>query len=49
MEILIYDTSVDSAEELVVRIAIAAGEIRDMPGVFQKFRFPWNGDVRCAL
>lgn len=35
---LVYDTPVDNAEELVARIAVAAGEIRDMPGVFQNVR-----------
>ena len=35
MKSLVYDTPVDNAEELVARIAEAAGEIRDMPGVFQ--------------
>ncbi|GFW85226.1 DUF4817 domain-containing protein [Trichonephila clavipes] len=35
---LVYDTPVDNAEELVARIAVAAGEIRNSPGVFQNVR-----------
>ncbi|GBO07364.1 hypothetical protein AVEN_107363-1 [Araneus ventricosus] len=31
---LVYETSVNSAEDLVSRIAAAAGEVRDMPGIF---------------
>ena len=35
MKTLIYNIPVDNAQEPVARIAVAAGEIRDMPGVFQ--------------
>ena len=35
MKTLFYDIPVDIAEELVVRVAVAAGKIRDMSGVFQ--------------
>ena len=35
MKTLFYDTPADSAEELLRRIAVAAREIRDMPGVCQ--------------
>ncbi|GFT07829.1 uncharacterized protein TNCV_1214221 [Trichonephila clavipes] len=49
MKSLVYDTIVDSAEELVARIAVAAGEIRNSPGVFRMFGCPCVGDVRCAL
>ena len=38
VETLVYDIPVDTAEELVARIAVAAREIRDMPGVFQNVR-----------
>ena len=38
MKMLVYDTPVDNAEILVARIAVVAGEIRDMPGVFQNAR-----------
>ncbi|GFT04312.1 uncharacterized protein TNCV_1928731 [Trichonephila clavipes] len=38
MKSLVYDTPVDNAEELVARIAVAAGEIRNSPGVFQNVR-----------
>ncbi|GFY22248.1 putative DD41D transposase [Trichonephila clavipes] len=38
MKLLVYDTPVDNAEELVARIAVAAGEIRNSPGVFQNVR-----------
>ncbi|GBO04646.1 hypothetical protein AVEN_268492-1 [Araneus ventricosus] len=31
---LVYETPVNSAEDLVARIAAAAGEVRDTPGVF---------------
>ena len=34
MKILVYHTPFDNAEELVARIAVAAGEIRDMLGIF---------------
>ena len=34
MKTLVLDTPIDNAEELVTRIAVAAGEIRDMPRVF---------------
>ena len=33
MKTLVYDPSSDSAKKLVARIAIAVGEIRDMPGI----------------
>ena len=35
MKTLVYDTPVDN--DLVARIAVAAGQIRDMHGVFQNF------------
>ena len=35
MKTLVYDTPVDNAQELFARIAVAAGEIRDMFAVFQ--------------
>ena len=38
MKSLVYDTPVDNAEELVARIAVAAGEIRNSPGIFQNVR-----------
>ena len=38
MKTLFYDIPVDIAEELVVRVAVAAGKIRDMSGVFQSDR-----------
>ncbi|GBM80689.1 hypothetical protein AVEN_137215-1 [Araneus ventricosus] len=38
MKTLVYVTPVDNAEELVARRAVAAGEIRDMHGIFQKPR-----------
>ncbi|GFV57796.1 hypothetical protein TNCV_3071751 [Trichonephila clavipes] len=38
MKSLVYDTPVYNAEELVARIAVAAGEIRNSPGVFQNVR-----------
>ena len=38
MKTLVYETPVDNAEELVSRFAVAAGEIRDTPGLFQNIR-----------
>ncbi|GFT95408.1 transposable element Tc3 transposase [Trichonephila clavipes] len=38
MKSLVYDTPVDNAEELVARIAVAAREIRNSPGIFQNVR-----------
>ena len=38
MKTLVYDTPVDNAEELVSRIAVDAGEIRDTPGLFQNIQ-----------
>ena len=37
MKTLVYETLVDNAEELVVRIAVASGKTRGMPGLFQKY------------
>ncbi|GBM70390.1 hypothetical protein AVEN_12218-1 [Araneus ventricosus] len=38
MKILVYETPVDSVENAVARISVAAGEIRDTPGMFQNVR-----------
>ncbi|GFU60264.1 uncharacterized protein TNCV_4249611 [Trichonephila clavipes] len=38
MKSLVYSSPVDSDEALVVRIAIVAGDIREMPGVFANVR-----------
>ena len=38
MKTLVYDILVENAEKLAARIAVAGGEIRDMPGVFQNVR-----------
>ena len=35
MKILVYDTPVDNAEDLVVRISVAAGKIQYMAGEFE--------------
>ncbi|GFV03493.1 uncharacterized protein TNCV_5060341 [Trichonephila clavipes] len=35
---LVYTSSVDSNEALVARIAVVAGDIREMPGVFANVR-----------
>ncbi|GBN01510.1 hypothetical protein AVEN_140398-1 [Araneus ventricosus] len=35
---LVYETPVNSAEDLVARIAAAAGEVRDTPGIFANVR-----------
>ncbi|GBM00768.1 hypothetical protein AVEN_150928-1 [Araneus ventricosus] len=31
---LVYETPVDSVEDVVSRISVVAGEMRDMPGIF---------------
>ena len=36
MKTLVYETPVESEEDLVARIAAAAEEIRDMPAVFDR-------------
>ncbi|GFW43500.1 hypothetical protein TNCV_4768531 [Trichonephila clavipes] len=38
MKSLVYGSPVDSDEALVARIAVVAGEIREMPGVFANVR-----------
>ncbi|GFX97010.1 uncharacterized protein TNCV_1997421 [Trichonephila clavipes] len=38
MKSLVYASPVDSDESLVARIAITAGDIREMPGVFANVR-----------
>ncbi|GFX69698.1 uncharacterized protein TNCV_1770661 [Trichonephila clavipes] len=38
MKSLVYASNVNSDEALVARIAVVAGEIRDMPGVFANVR-----------
>lgn len=35
---LVYETPVDSPEDLVARIIAAAGDVRDMPGIFETVR-----------
>ena len=35
---LVYDTPLESEEELVARISAAAAEVRDMPGLFERVR-----------
>ena len=48
MKTLVYDTPVDSAEELVARIVVTVREIGDIPEEFQNIRFLCAGDVSCA-
>jgi hypothetical protein len=38
MESPVYETSVERQHDLVARIAVAAGNIREMPGIFQRVR-----------
>jgi hypothetical protein len=38
MKSLVYDTPVESEEELVARIAVASGDIAAMPGIFERVR-----------
>ncbi|GBN38391.1 hypothetical protein AVEN_113154-1 [Araneus ventricosus] len=38
MKSLTYETTVDSAEDLVVRIVVAADKINTTPGIFEKVR-----------
>ncbi|GFU87504.1 uncharacterized protein TNCV_2446381 [Trichonephila clavipes] len=45
MKSLVYASSVDSDEALDARIAVVAGEIREIPGVFM-FDIPSAGGVR---
>ncbi|GFX97851.1 uncharacterized protein TNCV_4905021 [Trichonephila clavipes] len=46
MKSLVYDTPVDNAEELVARIAVAAGEIRNCQEYSRMFGCPCVGDMR---
>ena len=50
MKTLVYDTPFDNAEELIGRIALAAGEIRGMSGVYPEcsdFLAPEMSGVHC--
>ncbi|GBN03622.1 hypothetical protein AVEN_206132-1 [Araneus ventricosus] len=38
MKSLVYETSVDSAEDLVARIVVAADKINTTPGIFERVR-----------
>ncbi|GBN26505.1 hypothetical protein AVEN_169090-1 [Araneus ventricosus] len=40
MKTLVYETSVDSVEDVVARISVTAGEMRDMPGIFKNVKNP---------
>ncbi|GBO12185.1 hypothetical protein AVEN_110077-1 [Araneus ventricosus] len=35
---LVYESPIDSDEDLVARISVATGDVREMPGVFEKVR-----------
>ncbi|GBM54566.1 hypothetical protein AVEN_157070-1 [Araneus ventricosus] len=34
MKTMVYESPIDSVQDLVVRISVAAGEMRDTPGIF---------------
>jgi hypothetical protein len=36
MQNLVYETSVETQHDFVAMIAVAAGTIREMPGIFQR-------------
>ena len=38
MKNLVYATPIESDEDLVARIAVAAGTVREMPGIFERVR-----------
>ena len=38
MKQLLYETVVETEEDLVARITVAAGTIADMPGIFERTR-----------
>ena len=38
MKQLVYETFVETEEDLVARIIVAAGTIADMPGIFERTR-----------
>ncbi|GBL72167.1 hypothetical protein AVEN_115157-1 [Araneus ventricosus] len=38
MKTLVYETPVYSVEDVVTRISVAAGEMQDLPGIFQNVR-----------
>ena len=39
METLVYETPVEAQQDLVARIKVAAGVVRDMPGIFPRVRY----------
>ena len=47
MKAMVYETTVDSAMDLVARISVAAESIRKMPGIFQNIRLSMKR--RCEL
>ena len=38
MKSIVYENPIDSDEDLAARIAVATGDVREMPGVFEKVR-----------
>jgi hypothetical protein len=34
----VYETPIDSVEDLVARLSVAAASVREIPGVFEKVR-----------
>ncbi|CAL1283080.1 unnamed protein product, partial [Larinioides sclopetarius] len=35
---LVYETPVDSVEDLVARLSVAAAGVREIPGIFERVR-----------
>ena len=48
MKQLVYETIVETEEDHVARITIAAGNIADMPGIFERTYDQWSDDVLRA-
>ncbi|GBM70439.1 hypothetical protein AVEN_154432-1 [Araneus ventricosus] len=46
---LVYEIPVDSAEDLVARIAAAAGKVRDTPGIFANVRSSMRGKCEACI
>jgi hypothetical protein len=48
MQSLVYETPVETQHDIVARIAVAAGIIKEMPGIFQKVQHNMAGQWRTC-
>ena len=47
MKSMVYDSDIDSEEDLVARIVSAAAEIRETPGIFGRVRQSNGTSMHC--